>query len=315
MLSFKHKPVAIVFCRLSRPPSKTHGVMSLASQQFSINHFREKYEMGTHAVLQSVGSAFSKPQTDILNLMKSSKNKVVIVYEPNRLSRSVENFKKMWDICRKNKNKIAVVTLDRFFDPAFDSDYDVLLQLIVQAENESRDMGRRISRTMQYKKSREPAWGFMRDEKDEIVENQREQKINSLIKLLGTAESSIAEIRFLVEELAEAEGVEPFEIVEHEGDKTTDVKGRMPYGMDAANIRDTLKIYGIRHRRRSNWTTQEIIDIQNGRVQVSREAPIEERTQEWICVYYDPAVGLPPYIRIPPHMVLPTRACEIYIPK
>lgn len=312
MLSFKHKPVAIVFCRLSRPPSKTHGVMSLASQQFSINHFREKYEMGTHAVLQSVGSAFSKPQTDILNLMKSSKNKVVIVYEPNRLSRSVENFKKMWDICRKNKHKIAVATLDRFFDPAFDSDYEELLKLIVQAENESRDLGRRVSRTMQYKKSREPSWGFMRDERDEIVPCPFEQKVNNLIQLLGTAGSSIAEIRFLVEELGETEGVEPFEIVEYEKDQTSDITGRLPYGMDVYNIRDTLKIYGIKRRKRSNWEVKEIVDILKGTVShVEREVPREE----WICVYYDPAVGLPPHIRIPPGMVLPTRACEIYIPK
>jgi DNA invertase Pin-like site-specific DNA recombinase len=235
--------------------------MSLASQQFSINHFREKYEMGIHAVLQSVGSAFSKPQTDILNLIKSSKNKVVIVYEPNRLSRSVENFKKMWDVCRKNKHKIGVVTLDRFFDPEIDSDYDILLQLIVQAESESRDMGRRISRTMQYKKSREAAWGFMRDEMDEIVANPHEQKINKLIQLLGRAGSSIAEIRALVEELGESEGVEPFEIVECEGEDATDITVALPYAMDVHNIRETLKIYGIRHRKRLNWEPKEIVDI------------------------------------------------------
>ena len=262
MLSFKNKPVAIVFCRLSRPPSKTHGIMSLASQQFSINHFREKFEMGIHAVLQSVGSAFSKPQTDILNLMKSSKNKVVIVYEPNRLSRSVENFKKMWDVCRKNKHKIAVVTLDRFFDPEVAGDYEIMIHLITHAENESREMGRRISRTMQYKKSRETKWGFMRDvETDEIITNPREEKISQLIRLLGTAGSSIAEIRFLVEELGEAEGVEPFEIVECEGVDTKDITDRMPYGMDVHNIRETLKIYGIRHRKRLNWEAKEILDI------------------------------------------------------
>ena len=188
------------------------------------------------------------------------------MYEPNRLSRSVENFKKMWDICRKNNHKIAVVTLDRFFDPVFDSDYDALLQLIVQAENESREMGRRISRTAAYKKSRETEWGKMRNEFDQIVDNPDELKIIRLINLLSTAGSSVKEIRDLVEEARTDMEAEPFELVEYETGVETGhetgledkvVEDVIPIGMSPANIEETFKIYGIR-RRRARWTAKDI---------------------------------------------------------
>ena len=304
------KPVAIVFCRLSRAP--THGVMSLASQQFSIDQYREKLQIGVHAVLHSVGSAFSKPQTDIMNMLKSCKNKVVIVYEPNRLSRNLDNFNKMWAICSKNKHKIAIVTLDRTFDPCCPGDYEYLAQLITQAQNESREMGMRISRTMQYKKSRETEWGFMRNDRDETVPNPNELKINKLIRLLGTAGSSVREIRDLIEELG-TNDVEPFEIIEYEDGVSRDIGTELPYAMDIPNIMETLKIYGVKHRKRSNWKGYEISEILKKIDKKSEK--IEEKKQEWICVYYDPKVGLPPHIRIPDGMILPKHACEIYIPK
>ena len=36
---------------------------------------------------------------------------------------------------------------------------------------------------------------------------------------------------------------------------------------------------------------------------------------EWLCIYYNPAIGLPPNIKIPKSFKLPDSECTIYIPK
>jgi len=78
-------------------------------------------------------------------------------------------FDKIMAACQKNHHRVFIVTMNSMFD----GNLNELRPFIVEAERESYEMGRRISRTAQYKKSREPAWGMMRNERDEIVNNPR----------------------------------------------------------------------------------------------------------------------------------------------
>jgi hypothetical protein len=43
--------------------------------------------------------------------------------------------------------------------------------------------------------------------------------------------------------------------------------------------------------------------------------PISQSVPEWVCVYYDPNIGLPPNVIVPEKMQLPTTTCSIYFPK
>ena len=226
----------------------------------------------------------------------------------------------------------------------FEADLNELRPFIVEAERESYEIGCRISRTAQYKKSREPAWGMMRNERDEIVNNPHEQKINHLIRLLGTTASSVAEIATLIYHLGVTDGKDPFTLVEYDEYNTVDLNvHHMPYGMYCGNIADTLKYYEIRHRKRLNWTNHEIVDIirNNNENKENRENSAfvdsliddfemlgeseckeEERVKNihdirtnWIYIWYDPAIGLPPNVLLPFGMNLPNHPCELYIPK
>ncbi len=345
------KSLAIVFCRLSRLPDEERGTMSLDSQEYAIQQALSSHGIGVFMSIKTVGSGYHGcyPQQHLINVLQNSKNKVVYVYEPNRLSRNVMIFDQIVAVCQKNHHCIFVVTLNRMFGNL--NDLNDLRPFIVDAELESYEMGRRISRTAQYKKSRETVWGKMHNERNEIVDNPHEQKINHLIRLLNATGSSVAEIANLIHELGVTEGKEPFALVEYDSEKIVDLNvSHLPYGMSPSNIVDTLKYYEIRHRKRLNWTTREIVDIlQNrptGRYQgynttmdsltsdfeilgESKEKSKEEskietnqtnernerNERKWMYIWYDPAIGLPPNVRLPPGMTLPNYPCELCIPK
>jgi len=337
----KVKSLAIVFCRLSRLPDESRGVMSLDSQEFAILQALREHGIGVYISIKTVGSAYAgcDPQRQLINVLKNSKNKIVYVYEPNRLSRNVAVFDEIAAVCHKNHHRIFVVTLNSMFE-----DMSELIPFIRDAERESAEMGRRISRTAQFKKSREPAWGKMRDERAQIVDNPHEQEINQLIRLLGNTGSSVAEIASLIRHTGSIEGKEAFALVEYDRYSTSEINvTHLPYGMSPKDIADTLKYYEVRRRKRLNWTTHEIVDIlakkPTGRLQgynstvdslvddfeilgggeseskVVEEPRVEPRQTQWLYLWYDPAIGLPPNVRLPPGMTLPSYPCELCIPK
>ena len=332
------KNIAIVYCRISRIPDAERGVMSLDSQEFAIKRFLETHKLGVFSIFKNTGSAFKTPQTELKTFLKTCKNKILVVFEPNRLSRSILNFTEIAKICIKNKHKIAIVSMNSIFDMNDRTDYNNLKNMIEISQRESEEMGRRISRSYQYKKSREPVWGKMRDDRDRIIDNPREQKINLLIRLLGTKDSNIEEIRNLVNELGVTENKEPFEIVYHIKETTEEIGDKLPEAMSIKNIIDTLKIYEIKRRRRLNWTNDEITTILSSN-QIRRHidlnvdnlcndfntvinsnpipvpVPMQNIVPEWIKIWYVPSIGLPPGLRIPEGMTLPTTECEIWIPK
>ena len=339
--NIKKNNIAIIYCRLSRVPDAERGVMSLDSQEFSIKRFLETRNLGVFSIFKNTGSAFKTPQTELKSFLKTCKNKMLVVYEPNRLSRNILNFAEIAKICIKNKHKIAIVNINNIFDLNDRVDYNNLKNMIEIAQRESEEMGRRISRTYQYKKSREPVWGQMRDDRDRIVDNPREQKINLLIRLLGSKGSNINEIRNLVHELGVTANKEPFEIVYHTRGATEEIGDKLPEAMSIKNIIDTLKIYEIKRRRRLNWTFDEITTIlrtnqirrqvdvnvddlcadfntviNSNPIPVQRvPVPTQNIVPEWIKIWYVPSIGLPPGLRIPEGMTLPTTECEIWIPK
>jgi len=332
----------IVYCRLSKLPDASRGILSLDSQEFAIKNFMDLHGISVYSVTKHVGSAYNTPQEELKQLLKSCRNKILIVYEPNRLSRNIENFNKIWKICRERRHTIAIVSQSRVFNPNNDVDYSDLLGLIRQAQKESSDMGARISRTAQYKKSREPAWGKMRTETGEIIDNFHEKRIAKLIMLLSTAGSLVSDIQKLIAEVGNVEGQEPFEIVEYQKGKPDIEIKMLPYGMSLKNIENTFKLYGVR-KRRSRWTTKDIQSILSSGQLFMEEDSIDdlcgdfeeistdsndenmsdfvnvvemtEKPLEWIAIWYDPSIGLPPNIKLPQGMELPSFPTTLYIPK
>lgn len=336
----KIKPTAIVYCRMSRSVDARN--MSLDSQEFAIKKWLEINNIEVFKTLKEVGSAFKsfkgrKTVLDLKRSLSSCKDKTLVVFEANRLSRNVSNFREIYNICTKNRHNIAIVNINTVFNYNIRSNYEILYEMIVEAQEESAAMGRRISRTAAYKKSRETEWGKMRNELDEIVDNPVELKISKLIKLLYTPKSSVEEIKNLIEELKTTD-IEPFELVFcEEGKQDKDIYGLTPMGMNANNIEETFKIYGIR-KRRAKWYAKDIASIILKRPlikntftlnnltksmkhnsltpQLPRQQNEEKKIEpEWIAVWYDPKIGLPPNIIIPKDMKLPDKAMTIYVPK
>lgn len=332
MSSSSTNQTAIIFCRVSRLQNENNnssslpGVTSLSSQEFSICRSIETHGINIYTILKTIGSAYSKclPQQQLIDVLNKTKNKIIYVYEPSRLSRNVIIFEKIWEICKKNKHNIYVVSSNTLYHHNNNNDYSTLIQEIRKAENESIELGRRISRSYQYKKSREPVWGQLRNEKDELVDNEHEKQISRLIFLLGNKGSNITEISNLINTVGNMKNKEKFSLVEYSNHECEDINvTSMPYGMSITNIMETLKYYDI-FRRNRNWKRVEIFELclnknyKEYKTENKKDNRIENKEQdkiEWINIWYDPRIGLPPNVKIPPGMTLPNFPCQICIPK
>ena len=324
------KNSVIIFARVSKSSDKK--CMSLCSQEHACTEFAKRNGFGIFKVLKDIGSAFSKPQTDLKNILKSCKNKLLVVFDPSRLSRNIRNFCEIYKICEKNKHSIAIVTLNTVFNYRITSNYELLFRLIERTQQESIDLGRRISRSYKYKKSKELPWGKKLNEIGIVVDNDLELKILHLINLLNTEGSSIKIIQFFIKELGKTEGKGPFEIVEYtRSGKCNDLCSEtLPYPMAVRNIVETLKFYEVPGRCRS-WTKEHVnkilslknnkkcedvqMDIDDVQMDIDINETLSSIQKEWICIWYDPEFGLPPNVTIPEGMTLPITACSIYIPK
>jgi DNA invertase Pin-like site-specific DNA recombinase len=290
-------------------------------------------------ILKDIGSAFSKPQTDFKNLIRSCKNKIILVYEPSRLTRSFDNYEEIFKICKKNKHSIGFVNTGIIYDCYNDSDsYSKILPFIVKARQESIDLGDKISRSLRLKKLNELEWGKMKNLDGSIKNNIMEINISKLINLLYTKGSYINEIKSLIRMLGNTEGKEEFEIIEIINGKEYPMNlQNLPYPMSIKNITDTLNVYEI-PRRKYKWSNNHVKSILENKnsfiyedelceefefIGVNRNIPIVKENKEveiykevnWISFWYNPVTrSIPPNVEIPDGMNFPSQATLIYLP-
>jgi DNA invertase Pin-like site-specific DNA recombinase len=322
----------IVYCRVSRLSDPNS--ISMDSQEDAIKKFSESKNLGIYCVFKNIGSAFKTLQKDIKRLLNSCRNKTVIVFDPSRLSRNTKNFFDIYKICKKNNHNIGIVSMNTIFNIKVSTNKEILYDLIKKAEQESIDMGIKISRTLQYKKSKEPIWGKMINSEGKTIDNHFENKITLLIFSLSTEGSSILKIKKLVSEVGKTEGVELFEI--EYTDRSPVIGDKLPMEMSPSKIVETFKIYGIK-KRRAYWKVSDInhildrnivpleldedhlsdrlsdIEITTNTQDVS--APINQQPVSWVSFYYHPNIGVPKGIVLPVGMQLPTMPTLLYIPK
>ena len=330
----------ILYARVSKfTQTENTFCLSLDSQEHEIINFMRLRNLSLFKILKDIGSAFSKPQTDFKNLIRSCKNKIILVYEPSRLTRSFENYNEIFKICKKNKHSIGFVNTGIIYDCYNDPDsYSKILPFITKARQESIDLGDKISRSLRLKKLNQLEWGKMKNEDGSIGNNMMEINTSKLIHLLYTKGSYIGEIKGLIRMLGNTEGKEEFEIIEI-------IKGKefpmnlpnIPYSMSIKNITDTLNVYEI-PRRKYKWSNnfvKSILENKNSFVYedalceefefigVNRNIPIVEESKEmemdrevnWISFWYDPVTrSIPPNVQIPEGMIFPSQATLIYLP-
>jgi len=330
----------ILYARVSKfTQTENKFCLSLDSQEHEIINFMRLRNLNLFKILKDIGSAFSKPQTDFKNLIRSCKNKIVLVYEPSRLTRSFENYDEIFNICKKNKHSIGFVNTGVIYDCYNDPDsYCKILPFIVKARQESIDLGDKISRSLRLKKLNQLQWGKMKNEDGSIGNNIMEINTSKLIHLLNTPGSNINEIKSLITMLGNTEGKEAFEIIEIvNGIEYPMNLKNLPYSMCIKNITDTLNVYEI-PRRKYKWSNNHVKSILENKnsffyedalceefefIGVNRNIQKVEENKEiemnskvnWISFWYDPITkSIPPNVEIPSGMNFPSQATLIYLP-
>ena len=361
---------AIVYCRISKADTSSNNrfnkSVSLESQETANKDYATNSDMRVCSVVKHVGGAFEKPQTELLALLNTTKNKVVVVHEASRLTRSTENFPKIVRICIRNKIDICVVSTNKTYCLSNASDLEELTGLVNIANKESKLLSQRMLRIHAYKKKNQLPYGFTKDANGYTIPSQPEAGTLSLIRLLKTPGSSVRAISDMIDILKTRNTHVKFELVEFVGDKQFLLSAdRLPYEMCPKQIYDTLRLYGI-YKRRNLWKLNDIRAIDAGASSADsvalddidevddlaidpdydpeateddeddggdededvltprtpptptpRTPPPTPRapTTEWITIWYDPEIGLPPNIRIPVGMTLPNTPGTIMFPK
>lgn len=322
----------ILYARVSKfSQTENTFCLSLDSQEHEIIKFMRLRNLTLFKVLKDIGSAFSGPQTDLKNLIKSCKNKIILVYEPSRLTRNFKNFDDIFNICRKNNHSIGFINSGVIYNCKTDSNksYSEIYPLIQKAHQESVDLGNRISRSFRLKKLNEIPWGKIKSEEGNIINNIQEINTSRLIHFLNTKGTNVREIKSLINEVGKMEGKDQYQIVEIiNGIEYPMNLSKIPYPMSIKNITDTLNTYEI-PRRKYKWSNKYVkMILENKNILTEEEDLCEEfemvglnknisstKDEKWISFWYDPNTKIiPPNVQIPEGMELPTYATLIYLP-
>ena len=299
---------AILYSRISKLSTGygSNNHLSLESQEHENRKFILDNNLKIFKSLKEVGSSYLKKQYDLINILKNCKNKTLVVYEASRLSRNVRNFKEIYNICSKQKHDIAIVNMNKIFQHDNNDNYEILLKLVEKSENESREIGQRISRTLRYKKSMELPWGVI----------ERDNDIKKLIRLLGTTKSSINRIKNLIEKVGNIEGKEEFAIVEYSNGCAgydREITDFLPYAMTTKEIIAVLNEYEIK-KRNIKFKSSDISEILNDNDNLGLDRLQVSDDDRWMCLYYDPNIGLPSDVVLPKEFILPDRPMMLYVP-
>ncbi len=253
---------SIIYNRISTQPKNINinisntPYSSLESQQFANIQYANSKGMKIFQILSEVKSAYNSKQTELKKLLSSCKHKNLFVTEVSRISRNCADFEEIANICIQNYHVIYISSSQSCFNLRNITDLYSMKNLVVQAENESRDIGIRIKRTYEMKKSKRDAVGiidigYKYNGNGSVEIDEAQIAILRLIYLLSNSGSSIREISQLVNNLRQKCLDEPFEIVEYNPTGYSMSDDRiisdpvLPYPMSDSNIASTLNIYGI----------------------------------------------------------------------
>lgn len=288
---------AIIVCRVSVQPT-THPssgrIMSNDSQEFMCSKAAIDMGMKVEKVIKYVGSAYNKPPTELLSLVKSTKNKTLILANASRLSRNTVYFENIWKECAKRGHSILLANTQRTYDSGDRGCFLVLFGLVAEAEAESKRIGDNVRRTAQYKKymklnlenmdidverpGSSYAWLSRREgtQRKLLEDVERSKSIEELIKELATTGTSILRLRNHIRMLSplKDENFEPFVVLEvADNGVERVVRGNLPYGYSEEAILSTLRTYGIKNGARQ-WSLSGVRKV------LARTDDVEELTEE-----------------------------------
>jgi DNA invertase Pin-like site-specific DNA recombinase len=181
---------AIIYCRVSTK-NQTFGT-SIDSQKTYCQDYCSQNNLNIKSIIIESKSAKSMNTQKQLNIfIGANKNINLVVYEPTRLSRNLKDFIQFNDNC--NKQNIKVHCVNDCLVSSNNLDFKEILSRIVDGEIESKNIGIRVKRSINYRKlkgtykSSIPTYGIKyikSNGKIQTVPNTEEHKIIDLIQKL-----------------------------------------------------------------------------------------------------------------------------------
>lgn len=256
--SIKRKNCGI-YTRISS--SKQVNGTSLEIQSRKCLNFANQKGLNVKEIYSEIGSAYqgSNLLTKFDEFCQLYKNSTVLIYSVDRFSRSVEKGMNFLEKMLKQNTRLIFVEDGIVFDRKTSKKVNPQIKKLLElAENESRTLGRRISKSKQFNIEKGLYTGgrikygyqtrkYQRGNKiyQKYVKNKYEQNVIKFIILCRTKNTSANQINKILKYLYKGNDYEDLTL--YYGDKETE---KLQSSLSFTNIAEILNDYGILRRGR-----------------------------------------------------------------
>ena len=252
---------ANIYCRISS--LKQNDGLSLKSQELYCKEYCIKNKFNINNVITEIKSAKTMNKQQKLNDLITNDNFILVVYEQSRLSRNLVDFVNFMEKCN-NKN-VVIHFVQNELVSSNSLDFKKIIAGIIDGETESKNIGLRVKRSIEYRKSLGiyissiSKYGYKNIKINNTLIlniNNEEQKIINLIEKLYWG-SNIVSIHVLLYEITN---------IKHTLYNITDPKEniiKLEHGnmrlIDIANFLNSISIF----KRTKLWSAKSIKNIIN----------------------------------------------------
>ena len=251
---------AIIYCRVSTK-NQTFGT-SLESQKIFCQEYCSNNNLNIKSIINETNSAkLMDKQQELKKMLYLYKNINLIIYEPSRLSRNLRDFVQFIEQCKELNITIHFVQ-DKLVS-SNNADFKKILSGIVDGETESKNIGMRIKRSINFRKRNGtfkasiPKYGFKHIKNNFKIHssvNIEENRIINLIQKLYWG----ADIDLINNLLVQITGtVQELYFLTNPEETVQKIEWGNLRMIDIANFLNSIPIY----RRNKKWTSNAISQI------------------------------------------------------
>lgn len=255
------KRETIIFCRVSSYGQTGPFCISFDVQEQKGNACANKFKLKVMGVIKMVESAYTGKSCTIKSLITKNRGKNIIIYDVSRFCRNINRGMELLDYALQCNTRLFFVSEGIIWDKEHLGFREKLRQRLHLAEEESRNLARRIKDAKEEKKRRGfhtgglPKYGYKVlavDKGKILVPEEYEQKVINFIKLCLTTGTSVKALNILMEDISPNFGGCPI-VLDFNGKEVNAIQDPLSY----AEIADLLNIYEI-PKRGGRWTASNV---------------------------------------------------------
>lgn len=257
---------AIIYCRLSSAKQSNDYSVSADVQEQTCRKFLREYNLRLNMVCKETTSGYRSARTVLTNILKSNKNKTLVVYDVSRFSRNVAKAKELLELAKKKNINIVFVSEMIVYGGDLSKELKFYLK---QAQKESENLGRRVRDSLRMKRDNgyhtggAVPYGYdtvKTPKGKKLVPNKSEMKVVDFIRYCNGKGIDVVTINRLMANISDSWCQKDcIKCYSEDGDPIDKMKDILT----AQEICDLLNDYDVTFRNGENWTASRVKSVIN----------------------------------------------------